>query len=414
MKASVITLGCKVNEYESQSILNQLKSAGYEICEGLQYADVYVINTCAVTNTAEKKSRQTLSKIAKVNNNAKIIVIGCAVQNNQAQFLKNKNVIALTGNYGKHEILNFINKQNKTLPELEHKKFVEMARPIETRTRQYIKIQDGCDYFCTYCVIPYVRGRSRSREMAEILDEISNTKANEIVLTGINMSDYKIGDKLALKQLVKEVNKLNVRFRISSIECNALDDEMINILSNCKNFCPHFHLSLQSASNGTLKRMNRRYTIEEFIATTKKLKQKFPLVHLATDVIVGFKGETDQEFEETRNNLEEIKFSTMHIFPYSERSGTVASKLGGDVDKCIVKEREQILQEMNGKFKQEFLEQNAGTNHKVLIEETIGEYSVGYTENYIYSYIKGNIPAGKIVDVKLIKPYLQGMLAKLI
>lgn len=414
MKASVITLGCKVNEYESQSILNQLKSAGYEICEGLQFADVYVINTCAVTNTAEKKSRQVLSKIEKINNNAKIIVIGCAVQNNPTQFLKNENVIALTGNYGKHEILNFINKQNKTLPELEHKKFIEMARPIETRTRQYIKIQDGCDYFCTYCLIPYVRGRSRSRDMADILDEIRNTKANEIVLTGINMSDYRIDNKLALKQLVKEVDKLNVRFRISSIECNALDDEMIKILSSCKNFCPHFHLSLQSASNGTLKRMNRRYTIEEFIATTKKLKQAFPLVHLATDVIVGFKGETDQEFEETRKNLEEIKFSTMHIFPYSERSGTVASKLGGDVDKCIVKEREQILQEMNRKFKQEFLEQNIGTNHKVLIEEMIGEYSVGYTENYIYTYIKGNIPAGEIVDVKLTKPHMQGMIAKII
>lgn len=414
MKASVITLGCKVNEYESQSILNQLQSAGYEICEGLQFADVYVVNTCAVTNTGEKKSRQVLSKIEKLNNDAKIIVIGCAVQNNPAQFLKNANVIALTGNYGKHDILNFINKQNKTLPELEHKKYINMARPIETRTRQYIKIQDGCDYFCTYCVIPYVRGRSRSRDMADILDEIRNTKANEIVLTGINMSDYRIDGKLALKKLIKEVDKLNVRFRISSIECNALDDEMIKILSSCKNFCPHFHLSLQSASNGTLKRMNRRYSIEEFIETTKKLKHTFPLVHLATDIIVGFKGETDQEFEETRKNLEEIKFSTMHIFPYSERSGTVASKLSGEVDKCIVKQREKILQEMNRCFKAEFLEENKGSTRQVLIEETIGDYALGYTENYIYTYIKGNLPAGKIVDVKLIKPYLQGMIAELI
>ncbi len=412
MKASVITLGCKVNEYESQSILNQLKSAGYEICEGLQPADVYVVNTCAVTNTGEKKSRQVLSKINKINKDAKIIVIGCAVQNNPTQFLKNENVIALTGNYGKHDILNFIEKQNKTLPELEHKKYVDMARPIETRTRQYIKIQDGCDYFCTYCVIPYVRGRSRSRDMTDILDEIRNTKANEIVLTGINMSDYRINGKLALKQLVKGIDKLNVRFRISSIECNVLDDEMIEILSNCKNFCPHFHLSLQSASNGTLKRMNRRYTIEEFIATTKKLKQKFPLVHLATDIIVGFKGETDEEFEETKRNLEEIGFSSTHIFPYSERSGTVASKLSGDVDKCIVKQREALLQEMNRKFKQEFIKNNINSTHKVLIEETIGEYSVGYTENYIYAYIKGKLKEGEIVSVKLTKPHLLGMIGE--
>ena len=156
MKASVITLGCKVNEYESQSIMNQLKQAGYEVCEGLVKADVYVINTCAVTNMGERKSRQVLSKVEKLNSEAKIIVCGCAVQNNPGQFLVNKNVIALTGNYGKHDILKFIKTENKTLPDLEHQKYIDMARPIETRTRQYIKIQDGCDYFCSYCLIPYV------------------------------------------------------------------------------------------------------------------------------------------------------------------------------------------------------------------------------------------------------------------
>ena len=414
MKASVITLGCKVNEYESQSILNQLKSAGYEICEGLQVADVYVVNTCAVTNTGEKKSRQVLSKIEKLNKDAKIVVIGCAVQNNPKQFLKNPNVIALTGNYGKHDIMNFINKQNKTLPELDHNVYEDMARPIKTRTRQYIKIQDGCDNFCTYCIIPYTRGRSRSRSIEDILDEIKNTKSQEIVLTGINMSDYKIDNKPALKLLVQEIDKLNIRFRISSIECNVLDDEMIDILSRLKNFCPHFHLSLQSASNDTLKRMNRKYLIEQFISTTKKLKEKFPLVHLATDIIVGFKGETDQEFEETCKNLEKIEFASMHIFPYSERGGTAATKLGGEVDKCVVKQRENILQAMNRKFHQNFIEKNLGTQHKVLVEEVIGEYSVGYTENYIYTYLKGNLPVGNIVDVRLINSHMQGALGEVI
>ena len=413
MLASVITLGCKVNEYESQSILNQLKSVGYEITEGLVKADVYIINTCAVTNMAERKSRQVLSKIQKLNDDAKIIVCGCAVQNNPAQFLINKNVIALTGNAGKEEIIKFIEKENKVLPEIDHKCYRNMARPIETRTRQFIKIQDGCDFFCSYCLIPYVRGRSRSRDLDDIIDEIKNTKANEIVLTGINMSDYRIDGKLALKTLVKEINQLNKRFRISSIECLALDDEMLEILSSSKNFCQHFHLSLQSASNETLKRMNRHYTIEEFKEIVRKIKSKFTLPHIATDIIVGFKGETDDEFADTLKNVTEIKFSSMHIFPYSERSGTVASKLGGAVDKCKVKEREYILQELNSKFRQKFLKANENTTHTVLIEEVDGEYSLGYTENYIYTYIEGKHKVGDIVSVKLTEIYKNGMKGKI-
>ena len=196
MKASVITLGCKVNEYESQSILNQLKSNGYEISEGLVYADVYVVNTCAVTNIAERKSRQVLSKIQKINKDAKIIVCGCASQNNPAKFLQNPNVFSVTGNAKKNEIMELINERNTTLPKIEDKIYTNTARPIETRTRQFIKIQDGCDYFCTYCLIPYVRGRSRSRDIDDILDEIKHTTSNEIVLTGINMTDYKIDGKL--------------------------------------------------------------------------------------------------------------------------------------------------------------------------------------------------------------------------
>lgn len=409
MLASVITLGCKVNEYESQSILNQLKTVGYEITEGLVNADVYIINTCAVTNMAERKSRQVLSKIEKLNPNAKIIVCGCAVQNNPTQFLVNKNVIALTGNAGKEEILKFIEKENKVLPEIDHKCYKNMARPIETRTRQFIKIQDGCDFFCSYCLIPYVRGRSRSRDLNDIIDEIKNTKANEIVLTGINMSDYRINGELALKTLVKEVDKLNKRFRISSIECLALDDEMLEILASSKNFCPHFHLSLQSASNETLKRMNRHYTIEQFKEIVNKIRAKFVNPHIATDIIVGFKGETDEEFTDTVKNVNEIEFSSMHIFPYSERSGTVASKMEGAVDKCVAKRREKILQELNVKFREKFIKENLNSMHQVLIEEVDGNYSLGYTENYIYTYIEGKYNVGDIVSVKLKEKYLNGV-----
>ena len=411
MKASVITLGCKVNEYESQSILNQLKTAGYEISEGLTQADVYVVNTCAVTNIAERKSRQVLAKILKINPNAKIIMCGCAVQNNPAQFLKNKNVFAITGNAGKDRIMDFIYKQNKTLPDILHNKYTNTARPIETRTRQFIKIQDGCNYFCTYCLIPYVRGRSRSRDLADILDEIKHTKAQEIVLTGINMSDYQIDGKLALKTLVEEVDKLNKRFRLSSLECNVLDDEMLSTLKQCKNFCPHFHLSLQSACNETLKRMNRRYTIEQFIKTTQKIKNIFPLASISTDIIVGFNGETDQEFNTTKQNLQKIGFSFMHIFPYSERSGTVASKMDNSLklDKSIKTAREKELIKLNNQFKNEFYKQNTNTKHKVLVELVDQNFSLGYTDNYIYTYIPGKHKVGEIVEVTLTEPYVEGM-----
>lgn len=410
MLVSVITLGCKVNEYESQSILNQLKSEGYEIKEGLVKADAYIVNTCAVTNTAERKSRQVLSKIFKLNPDAKVAVCGCAVQNNPAQFLKNKNVIAILGNEGKNEIIKFIKNKNKELKDIIHDKYVNTLRPIETRTRQYIKIQDGCNYFCTYCIIPYLRGRSRSRDVDDIIDEIKNTSANEIVLTGINISDFRINEKLGLKTLIKEIDKLNKRFRISSLECNVLDDEMIEILKNSKNFCPHFHISLQSACNETLKRMNRRYTIEDFIKIVEKIKKNFTLPSISTDIIVGFKGESEEEFNTTVENLKKIQFSFMHIFPYSERTGTVATRLNGSVNKCEQKKREHILQKLNKEFKENFYNQNKNTIHKVLIEEVVDEnLSLGYTDNYIYTYINSKCEVGQIVNVKLVAPYETGM-----
>ncbi len=410
MLVSVITLGCKVNEYESQSILNQLKSEGYEIKEGLVKADAYIVNTCAVTNTAERKSRQVLSKIFKLNPDAKVAVCGCAVQNNPAQFLKNKNVIAILGNEGKNEIIKFIKNKNKELKDIIHDKYVNTLRPIETRTRQYIKIQDGCNYFCTYCIIPYLRGRSRSRDVDDIIDEIKNTSANEIVLTGINISDFRINEKLGLKTLIKEIDKLNKRFRISSLECNVLDDEMLEILKNSKNFCPHFHISLQSACNETLKRMNRRYTIEDFIKIVEKIKKNFTLSSISTDIIVGFKGESEEEFNTTVGNLKKIQFSFMHIFPYSERTGTVATRLNGSVNKCEQKRREHILQKLNKEFKENFYNQNKNTIHKVLIEEVVDEnLSLGYTDNYIYTYINSKCEVGQIVNVKLVAPYETGM-----
>ncbi len=413
MIASVVTLGCKVNEYESQSVLNQLQRAGYQVKEGLVFADVYVLNSCAVTNIAERKSRQYISKILKINPDAKIVVMGCASQNNPAQFLKWNNVVALTGNFGKNDIVSLLNNQAKQ-PQPMQTEYANFSRPIQTRARQYIKIQDGCNYFCTYCLIPYVRGRSRSRDIADIVDEIKNTPANEIVLTGINMSDYRQNDKLALTDLIVEVDKLNKRFRLSSLECNVLDDKLLDVLSNSKNFCPHFHLSLQSACNETLKRMNRHYTIEEFISIVKKIRQKFLNPTISTDIIVGFKGETDDEFYDTIANLKKIKFDFMHIFPYSERAGTVASKLAGAVDKKIVAEREKQIQALNAQFKSAFYKRNENKTQTMLVEEVDGNLSLGYTDNYIYAYCPNKLEVGKIYTIKLTKRHKDGMLCELI
>ena len=414
MKVSILTLGCKVNEYESMSICSQLRNAGYEVVNNLEVADIYILNTCAVTNIAERKSRQMIAKIKKLNNNAKIIVAGCASQNNPKQFEQYENVVSIIGNQGKNDIINIINNHSKgelsPLPiDYEYTEYASVEK-----TRHYIKIQDGCNNFCSYCIIPYTRGRSRSRDMADILAEIKKSNAKEIVLTGINVSDYRVNGEKALINLLIEIDKLNVRFRLSSLECVIIDDEFLSKLSELKNFCPFFHLSLQSACNDTLKRMNRHYTIEEYIAVCVKVKEKFPDACISTDLIVGFKGETDFEFEQTFENLQKIPFAFIHIFPYSVRKGTNAEKLSGDVPFDKIKERENKLIGYNKSIYDKFIEENINKITTVLIEEIIDGYSVGYTENYLYTYIKGEINPGEIVSVRILQQYKLGALAEII
>ena len=410
MKFGIITLGCKVNEYESQSIMAQLEKAGYEVAEGLVQADYYIINTCAVTNMAERKSRQVIAKIKKLNPNAKILVCGCASQHNLEQFECYKEVVGIIGTTGKHNIVEYLEHIGVLdIPE----SYTNMSFAKNTLTRQYIKVQDGCNNFCTYCIIPYTRGRSRSRDLSDILEEIKASNALEIVITGIDVSDYKIDGKKALITLLEEVNKLGKRFRISSIHCGVLTEEFLVRLKNCENFCPFFHISMQSASNGTLKRMNRKYTIEEYIKVCEMTKKHFPTACISTDIIVGFKGETDDEFNETISNLNKIPFSFMHIFPYSIRKGTVAEKLAGDVPSEIVKQRENDLKKLSDKFYDKFLTENIGKVHKVLVEEFKDGYSVGYTENYIYTYIDKKLENG-IYEVVLTEKFKDGCMGKVL
>lgn len=413
MKISILTLGCKVNEYESLSMVTQLKKLGHEVTNNLEFADIYIVNTCAVTNMAERKSRQMIAKIKKINKDAKIIISGCAAQNNCKQFESYENVVGILGNKGKENIGAYLEKVIKELEPISEK-YDAFEYATKLNTRHYIKIQDGCNNFCSYCIIPYTRGRSRSRDKDDILNEIKQSNASEIVLTGINVSDYRIDGKHALIDLLEDIDKLNVRFRLSSLECVIIDDDFIDRLKKLKNFCPFFHLSLQSACNDTLKRMNRHYTIEQYIDVCNKLKLSFPDCCISTDLIVGFKGETDEEFNETFSNLQKIPFAFIHIFPYSIRKGTNAEKLSGDVPSDIVKQREKKLIEYNDKIYKEFIESNLKNIYQVLVEQYDGEYSVGYTENYIYTYIPEKLEAGSIVNVKPQEKFKEGFLANLI
>lgn len=414
MKISILTLGCKVNEYESLSMASQLIKLGHMVTDKLEVADCYILNTCAVTNMAERKSRQMISKIKKVSPQAQIVVCGCASQHNHQQFADYEGVVSVIGNNGKENIIEYINNSYKGDLHPISCEYQPMEYATKTKTRHYIKVQDGCNNFCSYCIIPYTRGRSRSRDLQDILEEIKSVDASEIVVTGINVSDYRINGKLALIDLLEAIDKLNIRFRLSSLECVIVTDEFLARLAKLNNFCPFFHLSLQSACNETLKRMNRHYTIEEYMEVCKKVKEYFPNSSISTDLIVGFKGETDEEFATTFENLQKIPFAFMHIFPYSVREGTNAEKMSGNVSNQSVKSREQQLIIYNNHLKWRFAEQHVGKKLKVLVEESIDGFSCGYSENYLYCYIDGQAEEGKIVDVIVKSPFRDGVLCQLV
>lgn len=423
MKIAILTLGCKVNKYESDALEYELNLKGFETTDQLEPADVYVINTCAVTQEAEKKSRQMIARCKKFNKNAKFFICGCASQHNQKQFLE-KGVDFVSGASGKYKITQIIEEMAKNQQFLlkNHQKIDELPliyeddmRAKQNRTRAYIKIQDGCDNFCSYCIIPYLRGRSRSRPIFSIINEAVALDENikEVVLTGINVTDYKIDGQKGLGVLLEELDTMGRRLRLGSVEDTIVDEEFIKGLKNLDNFCPHFHLSLQSGSESVLKRMNRHYTPQQFANSVKLIRKYFPLAGITTDVIVGFPDESESEFQETYNFIKEVGFSQLHIFAYSPREGTVAVKLYKDLPTKIKQERSARLEELNKKLKAKFLKRNK--KGRVLIEEKIDDYFVGYTENYIRCYVKSNEDlTGKIVCVKIKKTFNDGAICKII
>lgn len=410
MKIAVVTLGCKVNKYESDALVFELKKRGYETTDKLEFADAYVVNSCAVTNEAEKKSRQMLERVRKLNPNAKIYVMGCASQNNPEKFVE-KGAQFVVGTANKQKILDDLENVGTHIYDFP-KQYEDDLFSAQSLSRAYIKIQDGCDNFCTYCLIPYLRGRSRSRSLESIVDEVSKLPENvkEVVLVGIDVSDFQIDGKKALGTLLKSLDGFGKRLRLSSMEDNLISDEFLEILASLKNFCPHFHLSLQSGCDNVLKKMNRKYTTAQFEESVNKIRKYFPNAGITTDIIVGFPTETDEDFETTMQFVEKIKFSQLHIFPYSKRNGTAASKLYKDLSGNIKTQRLKRLEELGKKLGLDFINQNK--TGKVLIEEFADGYFEGYTENYIKCFLQGDFEVGNIVDVKIIKPFKNGALCE--
>ena len=400
MKIAVLTLGCKVNKYESDALIFKLRERGFEAVDTLENADAYIINTCAVTNEAERKSRQMIERCRKFNENAKIYVLGCASQNKPMQF-EDKGVTFIQGVANKLKIIDHLEDKGEDIYELPLNYEDDMFS-AQTLTRAFIKIQDGCNNFCTYCIIPYLRGRSRSRNMESVIGEVEKLpkEVKEVVLVGIDVSSYSSNGN-SLIDLLERLDKFNFRLRLSSMEDNLVSEDFVKRLSKLKNFCPHFHLSLQSGCDEVLKKMNRKYTTEDFKRTVELIRRYFPLAGITTDVIVCFPTETEENFKDTVKFIEEIGFSDLHIFPYSNRTGTVASKLYKDLPKSVKSKREKVLEEIKKLDKLKFIKKNDIV--EILLEEEKDGVFYGYSKNYIKCKIKGDFNVGDIVQAKIVK-----------
>ncbi len=410
MKAVVFTLGCKVNACESGSLMTGLKELGYEVSSKLEPADLYIINTCAVTKEAERKSRQAISRVRKFSPLAKIIVCGCASQKCPQDFLEKEGVYLVTGAINKEKILELINDNGIFIDD--SCQFTQKYYPLENdKTRHYIKIQDGCNNFCSYCVIPYLRGRSRSRNLEDIVNEVENGKSTEIVLTGINLSAYNDNGR-NLADLIGKLKNCSCRIRLGSLEDNIIDDRLLSALSNLKDFAEHFHLSLQSGSDKVLKEMNRHYSTEDFFNSVKLIKKYFPNAAITTDVIAGYSTETDADFEQTINFCKQVQFSDIHCFEYSRREGTVGYKLK-PVANEIKKQRLNRLLDLKKLLKQEYLQKFIGRKSSFVPERYLKGYTEGYTGNYIRVYVPEKCLDG-IKQIELLEPFEDGLKAKLI
>lgn len=423
-KAALHNLGCKVNAYETESMQQMLEKAGYEIVPFEEKADVYVINTCSVTNIADRKSRQMIHRAKKQNPDSVVVAAGCYVQTSKEQAEADEAIDILIGNNKKHELPEILEKffkkksgKETDVADIAHDTVYEtlhLSRAAE-HTRVFIKVQDGCNQFCSYCIIPYARGRVRSRALSDVIEEVKTLAQNgyrEIVLTGIHLSSYGVDINESLLHLIQEVHQIPgiERIRLGSLEPKIVTEEFAKKLSELPKVCPHFHLSLQSGCDATLKRMNRRYTCAEYKNGCNILRKYFEHPAITTDVIVGFPGETEEEFETTREFLKKIGFFEIHIFKYSIRRGTKAADMKDQVPESIKAERSDILFEDLSSMNHAFLEWHIGKEAEVLMEEKVAfkgkEYFVGHTKNYV----KMAVPAEKDLTNTLVKGKVSGFL----
>lgn len=405
MKAVVFTLGCKVNECESESLAAGLNERGYEVSDKLEKADLYIVNTCAVTAEAEKKSRQTASRIKKLAPNAKIIFTGCAAQKDYKAFAGKSPDCLVTGVFDKKAILGMLDGSGVMIAE-KSGVFEELPAPAQLKTRAFIKVQDGCDGFCSYCIIPHLRGRSRSRDPESVAAEISALRPAEAIITGINLSDYRYNG-VNLSGLIEKISGVSSRIRLGSLEVNVIDDKFLLALKNLNDFAPHFHLSLQSGSNAVLKKMNRKYTREEFIEKAALIRKYFPDAGITTDVIAGFPLETENDFAETLSLIDIVRFSDIHPFSFSPRSGTPAYKMA-DLEPEVKKARLDRLIEVKKRLKAEFAESFFGKPVRFLPEEFKDGYTAGYSGEYLRLYVKEKLPIGKIIPVTVKEVFRDG------
>lgn len=401
-KAALHNLGCKVNAYETEAMQHLLEEAGYEIVPFTQKADVYVINTCSVTNMADRKSRQMLHKAKKNNPGSIVVAAGCYVQTSEKEVLNDLSVDIVIGNDRKHDLVRLLEEYsldsvNDTVDDINDGKhdFEELfIDQTKEHTRAFIKVQDGCNQFCSYCIIPYARGRVRSRRFENVIAEVERLAANgfkEVVLTGIHLSSYGVDfeEATGLLELIQAVNAVKgiERIRLGSLEPKIVTEHFASELSKLDKICPHFHLSLQSGCDATLKRMNRKYTTKEYERGCELLRKYFVHPAITTDVIVGFPGEAEEEFEQTKAYLEHIHFYEMHIFKYSKRKGTRAAVMPDQIDEQIKAARSEKLIALGHDMSKEFRKFYIGKNEEVLFEEkaVIGdkEYFVGYTKEYV-------------------------------
>lgn len=400
-KAAFYTLGCKVNQYETEAMTELFADAGYEICDYGEVCDVYVINTCSVTNMGDRKSRQIIRRAKKTNPNAVIAVTGCYAQTAPDEVLKIDGVNIVIGTKDRKNIVSLVEKLENTsninhvTDIMTNHEFEELhIKQYSNRTRAFIKIQEGCSQFCSYCIIPYARGPVRSRPFDEVVTEIKRLADNnfkEIILVGIHVASYGMDlENVTLEKLIQTVNGIDgvERIRLSSIEPMTLNQSFIDSVSHAEKLCHHFHISLQSGCDETLKRMNRKYTTEQFRAIVDGQRAAFDDVAITTDIMVGFPGETDEEFEQTVRFVHEISFADAHVFQYSPRKGTPAAKRPDQISPDVKEKRSKIIIDLTQKSRDAFIERFLGKTMRVLFEQRAsdGMYE-GKTDNYITVHV---------------------------